>query len=140
MKTIIAGSRDILPPRSGMSAYEWMRAYSKALYTVMNVVNSIIAKEGLKITEVVSGTAKGVDRLGEAWANKNKVKIKPFPANWNKYGKSAGFLRNSEMADYADVLIIIWDGKSKGSKMMKEIAEKEGLKVYEHIFDLKEIT
>jgi hypothetical protein len=54
-----------------------------------------------------------------------------FKADWKKYGKSAGPKRNMEMAEYADILILIWDGKSKGSKNMKETMEKLGKPVYE---------
>lgn len=82
------------------------------------------------ITEVVSGNAKGVDTLGEQWAVENKVPIILFPANWELYNKAAGFIRNKQMAEYADALIAIWDGVSKGTESMIKLAEKNGLKVY----------
>ena len=63
--------------------------------------------------EIVSGTANGADKLGEKYANENGYSIKQFPADWDKYGKSAGYIRNEEMAKYADALIAFWDGKSK---------------------------
>ena len=90
------------------------------------------AKDGIKdyITEVVCGEAKGVDTLGKELAQKGKIPVKSFPADWNKYGKRAGYIRNSEMANYADALIAIWDGKSPGTKMMIDLAKKSGLKVF----------
>lgn len=79
--------------------------------------------------EIVSGTANGADKLGEIYANENGYKIKRFPADWDKYGKSAGHKRNLQMAEYADALILFWDGKSKGSKSMLGYAEKYGLEI-----------
>lgn len=81
------------------------------------------------ITEVVSGNAKGADELGEWWATKNGVQIKVFPANWSLHGKAAGYIRNEEMAKYADALVAFWDGKSKGTKHMINLAHKYGLQV-----------
>jgi len=69
---------------------------------------------------VVSGRAAGADSLGEMWANENGVPVKPFPANWKEHGKGAGFIRNKQMAEYADVLVAFWDGKSRGTKHMIE--------------------
>lgn len=77
--------------------------------------------------EIVSGTAKGADQLGERFAKENNYKLKQFPADWNKYGKSAGYIRNEEMAKYADVLIAFWDGESKGTKHMIDLANKHNL-------------
>lgn len=79
--------------------------------------------------EIVSGTARGADTLGERYANERGYRIKQFPADWNKYGKRAGYLRNEQMALYADALIAFWDGESKGTKHMIELAKKHGLKV-----------
>jgi len=81
------------------------------------------------ITEIVSGTAKGADLLGERFAVENNIPIKKFPANWSKFGKSAGFLRNKEMAEYADTLIVFWDGKSKGTKHMIDLGHTNKLHV-----------
>jgi hypothetical protein len=78
---------------------------------------------------IVSGTANGADKCGEQWATTNAVKIKRFPANWEEYGKSAGYIRNQEMANNAEALIAFWDGKSKGTKHMIDIALDKGLLV-----------
>lgn len=86
--------------------------------------------------EIISGTANGADRLGEAFAKKYGIEVKRFPAQWHKYGKSAGYVRNNIMAQYAaksnelGVLIAFWDGKSRGTKMMIDIAKKNNLKVF----------
>ena len=78
---------------------------------------------------VVSGTAKGADAFGEAWARDCGIQILQFPANWKKFGKRAGPLRNEEMADNADGLIAIWDGKSRGTTSMLNLAADRGLRI-----------
>ncbi|MGV8944901.1 MAG: DUF2493 domain-containing protein [Lutibacter sp.] len=79
--------------------------------------------------EIVSGAYKGADLLGELYAKERNYPIKQFPADWRRYGKSAGLKRNTEMANYADALIAFWDGKSKGTKNMIELAISQGLKI-----------
>jgi hypothetical protein len=76
--------------------------------------------------EIVSGKAKGADTLGEQYAKANGFSIKEFPADWN-LGKSAGYLRNKEMAEYAHACICFWDGKSKGTKHMIDLATEAGI-------------
>lgn len=110
MKTIIAGSRTI---------------------TDLRLVEAVIEQSGFEITEVVCGGAKGVDDLGRKWAgNGNRIPVKMFPADWITYGRSAGHIRNTQMADYADALIAVWDGSSRGTKHMINTAKKKGLKVF----------
>lgn len=70
------------------------------------------------ITEIVSGDARGADTQGIMYGNQYHIPIKHFPAKWDEYGKSAGFIRNAEMADYADIAICFWDEKSKGTTHM----------------------
>lgn len=115
---IIAGSRSI-----------------KDIKVVNQRMEEIRASQSLQIQEIVSGTAHGVDQLGEKWAESMNIPIKRFPAEWDKYGKSAGFRRNKQMAKYADVLVAIWDGKSKGTQHMIKVAQAMGLEVlvYEHV-------
>jgi hypothetical protein len=67
---------------------------------------------------IVSGTAMGADKLGERYAELRGYDVVRYPANWAKYGKSAGHLRNSEMGKIADAAIIFWDEVSPGSKSM----------------------
>jgi hypothetical protein len=64
-------------------------------------VRRAVENSGFQVTEVVSGCATGVDTLGERWAEENGVPVKRFPADWNKYGKAAGGMRNGDMAVYA---------------------------------------
>jgi len=109
MKTIIAGSRNITDPI---------------------ILDVALEKVSWPITEIVSGGARGVDELGEGWASATRRPYKVFLAEWDKFGKSAGYRRNVEMAKYADALIAIWDGKSKGTKHMIDIAKEKGLVVY----------
>jgi hypothetical protein len=81
-----------------------------------------------KEIEIVSGTARGADQLGERYAKDRGYPIKQFPADWNK-GKSAGYIRNEEMAKYADALIAFWDGKSKGTGHMINLAKQYNLNI-----------
>ena len=111
MKTIIAGSRGI---------------------TDIRTVNIAVNESGIDITTVVSGTARGVDRLGEEWADKHNIPVDQYPAEWDLYGKSAGYRRNELMAVKADALIAIWDGESRGTMHMINIAKDHGLVVHVH--------
>lgn len=70
------------------------------------------------IDEIVSGGATGADELGEIWAFGHHIPIKRFSAEWDKYGKAAGPIRNTKMGEYADFLVAFWDGKSRGTKNM----------------------
>jgi hypothetical protein len=84
--------------------------------------------QGRKETEIVSGTAKGADLLGERYAREEGFFIKRFPADWNKYGKKAGYIRNEEMAKYADACVCFWDGSSRGTESMINLAKKHNLR------------
>lgn len=89
-------------------------------------------------TTVVSGTAKGADKLGENWAELNNIPLEKYPADWNKFGKSAGYKRNTEMANNAEALIALWDGKSRGTKHMIDIATTKKLQIYIHFTEEQE--
>lgn len=78
----------------------------------------------------MSGRAKGVDTLGEQYAKENNLLIAKFPADWDTYGKKAGYLRNVQMAEYAEACICIWDGVSPGTKHMIDIAKKKNLRLF----------
>ena len=94
-------------------------------------IQACVEHYNLEVTEVVSGTARGVDTCGERWAIENNIPIAPFPADWDQYKKAAGHIRNKQMAEYADALLIIWNGESRGSKNMKETMIKLGKPYYE---------
>jgi hypothetical protein len=114
MKLIIAGSRNL------NISHETLEIL---LYEMI----------GKSPDEIISGTARGIDTLGEDIANGKSIKIKQFPADWEKHGKAAGPIRNKEMAEYADALLLIWDGESKGSKNIKENMVKLHKPIYEVI-------
>lgn len=79
--------------------------------------------------EVVTGCANGADKNGEAWADVMKLKVHRFPAHWNKYGKRAGYLRNVEMSENAEAVVLFPGGR--GTDMMYDIAKKKGLIIYD---------
>lgn len=77
--------------------------------------------------QIVSGTARGVDRIGEQYAAAKGFLCKQYPADWNTHGKKAGYLRNCQMAENADALVAFWDGNSPGTRHMIETAKAHGL-------------
>lgn len=85
---------------------------------------------------IVSGMARGADMLGVQFADEMGLEIVRFPADWNRFSKAAGYIRNIEMAKFASeinnngCLIAFWDGKSKGTKHMIDTAKKYKLEVY----------
>jgi hypothetical protein len=109
MRTIIAGSRSITDYRAVCDA---------------------VTESCFDITTVVSGTARGVDKLGERWARAHGVPVDRYPAQWDRDGKAAGYKRNTVMAILADALIALWDGKSRGTKHMIDEATRRGLRVF----------
>ena len=84
------------------------------------------------ITLIVSGGASGADRLVEMYADQNNINKLILKADWGKYGKSAGMIRNKDIVDTAEYIIAFWDGVSKGTKHMIDIANRKGIKVYVH--------
>lgn len=98
MKTIICGSRGII--NGGF------------VFKALNEITEI------DITEVVSGGCRGVDAIGEKWADMKKLPIRIFNAEWSRFGKAAGPIRNSDMGFYADCCIAFWDMKSSGTGNM----------------------
>lgn len=112
MRVIIAGSRALNETaRLNAAIALWKEAYGEA-----------------SITEVVSGGARGADRLGEAWARAQGLPITRFPAEWRRYGKAAGPIRNRQMAAYADGLIAL-PGGGRGTRSMIAEAQRRGLPI-----------
>lgn len=113
MRTIIAGSRGI---------------------TSLATVERAMQDCPWPVTEVVSGCARGVDQLGERWAELHGVPVAMFPAAWRRAdgstNRAAGFERNCAMARYAEALVAVWDGRSKGTRHMIETMRKQGKPVY----------
>lgn len=115
MKLIIAGSRDLF-----LKDQEIDDAVKAFVKSNLIAILGIITPGGDYISEIVSGGASGIDALGEAWATRRQIRVKRFPADWKKHGRAAGPIRNREMARYADGALVLWDGKSRGSKNMYE--------------------
>lgn len=108
-RLIIAGGRDF-------NDYE----------TLKNYVDFKLSRTEDEI-QIISGGARGADTLGERYAAERGFSLRRFPADWERYGKSAGVRRNKEMAQNADALIAYWDGFSRGTKNMIDEATEAGL-------------
>jgi hypothetical protein len=113
MRTIIAGSRNITD-------------YS----IVLKAIRESVKVGGLRPTCIISGGARGPDKLGERFAREFEFPVEVYKADWDKYGKRAGYLRNEEMAKVADALIAIWDGVSNGTRHMIALAKKYKVRTY----------
>jgi hypothetical protein len=109
VRVIIAGSRNI---------------------TDYNIMKDAVKKSNFVIDTIISGGARGVDSLAEEYARYYNIPLDVMKADWDKHGKSAGYKRNVEMAKSAEALIAVWDGESKGTKHMIDIAEERGLKIF----------
>ena len=112
-KVIIAGSR-------GFSNYRLLHDECNKFLRDKRKTHNII---------IVSGNARGADLLGERYAKDEDFALEVYPANWKKFGKSAGFRRNEQMAEIADALIAFWDGESHGTKHMIDIMNEKNLEV-----------
>ena len=98
-RVIIAGCRDY-------NNYKEAKIYIDFCLSNIRKENNIV---------IVSGCAGGADAIGERYAKENGLNIEKFPADWKKYGKSAGPRRNLQMAQICDFVICFWDGKSRGT-------------------------
>lgn len=112
-RVIIAGSRSF-------SDYVTLQATCDNILSQKRMTHTIV---------IISGTARGADTLGEQYAHERGYTIERFPADWQQYGKTAGLVRNRQMADNADALIVFWDSQSKGTKNMIMEAKKKGIAV-----------
>lgn len=112
LKVIVAGSRHFTDYTAVKSALDYYLSNQKEV-------------------EIVSGCAQGADSLGEQYARENGLPVKRFPADWETYGRAAGPIRNKQMAEYADALVLFWNGSSPGSKNMLENAKKMNIKIRE---------
>ena len=79
---------------------------------------------------VLSGNCRGADACGEKFAKEMGFQLELFPAEWNKYKRAAGPVRNRKMVKEADRVIYFWDKKSKGTRSLIDLAEKEGKKIF----------
>lgn len=124
LRVIIAGSRDF-------------DDFPKLMNSCIDILFKITEQyNDLNKIRIISGAARGADRLGEQYAKIAGYEVSRFVPDWDGLGKRAGYVRNAEMAKYAiadgnyGVLIAFWDGKSKGTKHMIDLAEKNGLEVH----------
>lgn len=113
-KIIIAGSRDF-------NDYKMAKEYIKS------ILDSEFCNEEIII---ISGGCRGADVLGEKYALENNLNVEIYKANWSKYKKAAGPIRNKKMISRSDGVICFWDNKSKGTKSLIELAKKEGKRIY----------
>src|SRR5699024_491893 len=102
-KVVIFGSRDF-------DDYEYFAEKLEDIFYERDLKN-------IKV-EIVEGGARGADRLARNFAHDNDTEYTTFPADWDKHGRSAGHIRNAEMAGYCDWGIGFWDGESKGTEGM----------------------
>ena len=121
LRVIIAGSRDF-------SDYELLKKSAIEIITKKTMLPDL--------TRIISGGARGADTLGERFANEMGLEISRFIPDWDGLGKRAGYVRNAEMAKFAveddndGMLIAFWDGKSRGTKHMIDLAKRYGLEVH----------
>ncbi len=81
--------------------------------------------ESFNIIKIISGGAHGADKLGEKYANINKIPTLILKADWGKYKKAAGVIRNKDIVDSSDKVVAFWDGKSKGTLNSINLAKKQ---------------
>lgn len=127
MKLIIAGSRNFNLTNDPIATADGDCG------NIGRIIYHLLGDKVQEVTEIISGTSGTIDINGELWGSLFDKKITRFPANWDKHGRAAGPIRNRKMAEYADALMLIWDGKSRGSASMKREAEKVGIPIYEYI-------
>lgn len=113
LKVIISGGRNF-------HYYQFLK--ERIDYFLKNKLND----ENIEVI-IIQGGADGTDSLAKRYAKEKKLKYEEYPADWKKYGKAAGPIRNKAMSEVGDVLIAFWNGKSKGTKNMIETAKKRGL-------------
>lgn len=109
MKVLICGSRSINDPE---------------------LVSKAVSQSGIKLTHIISGGARGVDTLARQYAASNGIEFTEYVADWDKYGKRAGFVRNCVMVGTAEAVIAIWDGVSPGTKHSIDYATSQGKQVF----------
>lgn len=97
-----------------------------------NTLNNIVAK--YENVRIISGHARGADMFGECYAKNNNIPCTVMRAEWDKYGKQAGFIRNNQMIEFAKqanpVVVAFWDGKSHGTKHSIEAARNQNIETY----------
>lgn len=93
-------------------------------------LNELVATHGWTIDAIVSGGAQGVDKMAERYAKEHKLKMQVLPANWQKYGKSAGYIRSVDIVNLSDVVVAFPTPDSKGTRHTITIAKEKKKPVY----------
>jgi len=121
VKLLICGSRDF-------NDFDFM---SRRL-------DEYLSSADLSKIEIVSGGAMGTDTLAERYARENNIQFTKFPAEWDRYGRSAGFIRNDEMAKYCsgpkNTCVAFWDGSSSGTKGMMKSALRQRMSIVKVLY------
>ena len=128
IKIIIAGPRDFNNQSFVFSALDMV--FSRLIKSPEKT-NNILEINNLENIEIVEGGATGIDSLAKSYAISKNFKYKEFPADWNKYGRAAGPIRNKQMAEYSDILIAFRyvDNPSRGTENMINQAKENNLKI-----------
>jgi hypothetical protein len=113
-KVIVAGSRTA----TGSYIYSLLAQKLDRILRNKSVTHDIV---------IVSGTAQGADIMGEQYAKSRSYQVERYPADWDTFGKRAGYLRNEDMALNADALVALWDGNSRGTEHMIKLAKQHNL-------------
>lgn len=94
--------------------------FEKGLVTIGELLGSRLCE----VTEVVSGTAAGADKIGEVWARAHGIPVNEFRPDKSHGFPAALFIRNTDMAEYCDEGLCLWDGESNGTQhMMKQLTK-----------------
>ena len=109
MRVLVAGSRSITDPA---------------------IVHKAILDSGFAITTLISGMARGVDRLADAWAKANSIPVSRYYANWNEHGRAAGMIRNRAMVEQAEAAVIVWDRVSAGTRHTIGLVKQKAIPIF----------
>lgn len=115
-RVIIAGGRSF-------KDYDLLKRTCDTLLITKRIYYTIIVVSGCQVSQDEEGNKWGADYLGEQYAKENGFEVEPYPADWVKFGRGAGIIRNGEMAFLSQALIAFWDGHSKGTKNMINLAK-----------------
>lgn len=93
-------------------------------FNCYNDLDNAIKDKSFDLELIISGGARGADRLAERWALANNIAFRAILPEWKKYGRGAGIVRNQLIVEEADFCLIFWDGLSLGTKSTIEFCEK----------------
>lgn len=99
-------------------------------FTDYSLMCKVLGNVKGNITVIVSGGARGADRLAERYAREHDIELMVIPAEWDLLGKSAGFERNKRIVALADAVIAFWDGRSAGTQHTISLAKIAKKPVY----------